>query len=67
VKNNEYIDNDFVKSHTKTALLLQLFLVATWFLFLHLSILSGFVFLNYGLNEIISIIFFLFTFAFMLY
>lgn len=67
VKNNEYIDNDFVKSHTKTALLLQLFLVVTWFLFLHLSILSGFVFLNYGLNEIISIILFLFTFAFMLY
>lgn len=67
VKNNEYIDNAFVKSHTKTALLLQLFLFFIWFLFLHLSIFSGFVFFNYWLNEIISIVLFLFTFAFMLY
>ncbi|MDD4151723.1 MAG: hypothetical protein PHR68_03855 [Candidatus Gracilibacteria bacterium] len=67
VKGNPSLDNDFVKSHTKTALLLQLFLVITWFLFIHLSLFSGFNFLNYGLNEIISIILFLFIFAFMLY
>lgn len=67
VKWNPSLDNDFVKSHTKTALLLQIFLVINWFLFIHLSLFSWFNFLNYWLNEIISIFFFLFIFAFMLY
>lgn len=67
IKNNESINNDFVKSHTKTALFLQLFLLVNWFLFLHLWFFSSFSILNYWLNEIISIFFFLIIFWFMLF
>ena len=55
-KENPYISNSFVKSHTKTALLLHFGLIMNYIVFIHLRPLPFFdIFIGYSLNEIVAI------------
>jgi len=53
-KDNEHINNSFVKSHTRTALILHLSFLLTYIIFVHFAPLPFFSVLGYTLNEIVS-------------
>lgn len=68
-KTNPNVNNDFVRSHSKIALVLHVFLLLNYVIFIlywDWIWINFQVFLNYTLNEIIAIIIFLFLFLLML-
>lgn len=66
-KKNEYLNNDFVKSHTKVALLIHLSLLLTYIIFISFSFLKNISILNYNLNFILASTIFIFLFITLLY
>jgi len=55
-KDNKYINNDFVKSHTKSALILHTWFLITYIVFISNSLFSGIRILWLWLNNIIAIV-----------
>ena len=66
-KKNEYVNNEFVKSHTKVALLIHLSLLLTYIIFISFSFLKNISILNYNLNFILASTIFIFLFITLLY
>jgi hypothetical protein len=66
-KKNEYINNDFVKSHTKVAFLIHLSFLLTYVIFISFSFLKSISILNYNLNYILTSTIFTFLFITLLY
>lgn len=64
---NIYINNSFVKSHTKRALLLHIIALFSYIVFISNSFLIGISLFGYNLNSIIASTIFLIVLAFMLY
>ena len=64
VKKDSKINNDFVKSHTKTAMVLHFSFLFIYIIFEHYNIFFGlnFKILNFSINDIIVAILFLFVF-----
>jgi len=53
-KINPYLNNDFVKKHTKSALLIHLGFLLTYVIFISNGLLSGIVIAGFALNFIIT-------------
>lgn len=53
-KENKYINNDFVKSHTKTAFFIHILFLFVYILFVSLDLGRGVSFLDFSLNTIIA-------------
>ena len=66
-KKNEFVNNEFVKSHTKVALLIHLSLLLTYIIFISFSFLKNISILNYNLNFILASTIFIFLFITLLY
>jgi hypothetical protein len=58
-KTNKNIDNDFVKWHTKSAMLIHLWFLITYIVFISNSLFSGISFMWFWLNNIITDIIFI--------
>lgn len=59
-KQNPYLDNDFVKSHTRSALIIHLGFFLTYFFFIHLGFLWGIPILWLSLHSVLASIICLF-------
>ncbi|MDQ7009968.1 MAG: hypothetical protein Q9M94_06785, partial [Candidatus Gracilibacteria bacterium] len=66
-KKNEFVNNSFVKSHTKIALLIHLSFLIIYLIFIKFSFLKNISVLNYNLNYILASSFFSILFIFLLY
>ena len=66
-KDNKYLNNSFVKAHTKTAFWLHLMLLVTYVVFISFGLGKEISFLWYNLNNIIASSLFIALFAMMLY
>jgi len=68
-KKNDYINNDFVKSHTKIAFLIHLSFLINYLIFISYSFLKNIQipFINYNLNYILANIIFTILFIMLLY
>jgi len=66
-KKNEYVNNEFVKSHTKTAFLIHLSFLLTYIIFISFSFLKNVSILNYNLNYFLASTIFTFLFITLLY
>ena len=66
-KKNEYVNNEFVKSHTKIAFLIHLSFLLTYIIFISFSFLKSINILNYNLSYILASTIFTFLFITLLY
>lgn len=65
-KHDSNINNDFVKSHTKTAFFIHLLFLIIYIVFIHYWLLSNFSILWYNLNFILASILFILSFSLLL-
>ncbi len=66
-KKNEYVNNDFVKSHTKIAILIHLSFLLTYIIFISFSFLKSITIFNFNINYILASSIFIFLFVNLLY
>jgi hypothetical protein len=68
-KNNKYINNNFVKSHTKVAFLIHLSFLINYIIFISFSFLKNITvpFINYNLNYLLASSIFTILFIMLLY
>lgn len=66
-KDNKYLNNDFVKSHTKTAFVIHLWFLLNYIIFVSFWLWASFGIFGFSLNLIIATIFFLALFFFLLF
>lgn len=66
-KENPFLNNSFVKSHTKTALIIHLSILINYIIFISFWLGINFTILNYSIDQIIAIPIFIALFIFMLY
>lgn len=66
-KKNQFLNNDFVKSHTKVAFLIHLSFLLTYIIFISFSFLQNISILEYNLNYILASSIFTFLFIGLLY
>jgi len=66
-KDNEYINNSFVKSHTKVAFLIHLSFLVTYVIFISFAFLKDVSILNYSLSHILASALFTLLFITLLY
>jgi len=66
-KKNEYVNNEFVKSHTKIAFLIHFSFLLTYIIFISFSFLKNVSILNYNLNYFLASTIFTFLFITLLY
>ncbi len=64
---NQYLKNDFVRSHTKVAFLTHLSFLLTFVIFVWFDFLRGYSFLGFSINYIIATLIFTGLFLFLLY
>jgi len=66
VKHNPDINNEFVKSHTKKAIFIHILFFLNWLIFVYFWLKINFEIYNYSIDNIISIIIFIFLFYLLL-
>ncbi len=66
-KDNEYINNKFVKSHTKVAFLIHLSFLVTYIIFISFAFLKDISFFNYSLSHVLASSIFSILFIALLY
>ncbi|GEM_PF-875276 len=66
-KENKYINNDFVKSHTKTAVLLHILFLLVYIIFIYVGLGRSVQFLGFSLSVILSSSFFIGLFGLLMY
>lgn len=66
-KDNKHINNDFVKKHTKSALIIHLLFILTYIIFIYNWLFKNIIILSYWLNIIVADILFIFLFSMLLY
>jgi len=66
-KDNEYINNSFVKSHTKVAFLIHLSFLVTYVIFIRFAFLKDISIVNYSLSHILASSIFTLLFITLLY
>ena len=66
-KDNELINNSFVRSHVKSALFIHFLFFIVWLIFIYFGLFSSFSIFDFNLNEIISSFLFIIVFLYLLY
>lgn len=66
-KTNPYLNNDFVKNHTKTAFFIHLIFLFIYLVFIHYWLFSSIIFFWYSVNTIIVSSLFILTFWLLIY
>ncbi len=66
-KTNPYLNNEFVKNHTKTAFFIHLIFLLIYIVFIHFWLFKTFIFFWYSFNNIIVSTLFILTFWLLIY
>jgi len=66
-KDNKYLNNSFVKSHTKTAFIIHVMFLVTYIVFVSFGLGKEFSVLGYGVNTILASVIFIGLLAMLLY
>ncbi len=66
-KDNKYLNNSFVKSHTKTAFIIHMMFLFTYIIFVWFGFGKEFSILGYGVNTILASVIFILLLAMLLY